>query len=148
MTTEQASYAHKYPYQNIIGALLYLSTHTHPDIACAVDVLSRFWKTQNYRACKAVTRVLIYLRGTLDVGIIFSGGKLNLHAFSDADWAGDLDSRRSATEYVLYTAGGPMSWSFKLQSMVAASNMEVEDMALFHVINESVWANVGVLMNT
>ena len=40
MTTEQASYAHKYPYQNIMGALLYLSSHTRPDIAYAVGVLS------------------------------------------------------------------------------------------------------------
>ena len=94
MTMEQTSYATKFLYQNIIGALLYLSTHTRPDIAYAVGVLSRFSKTPNYRACKAVIRVLIYLRGTLDVGIIFSGSTLNLHALSDADWAGDLDSRR------------------------------------------------------
>ena len=67
MTKKQASYSHKYPYQNIIGALLYLSTHTRPDIAYAVGVLSRFCKTPNYRACKAVTRNLIYLRGTIDV---------------------------------------------------------------------------------
>ena len=91
-TTEQVSYANKYPYQKIIVALLYLSTHTRLDIAYAEGVLSRFCKTQNYRAYEAVERVLIYLRGTFDVGMIFSGSKLNLHAFSDADWAGDLDS--------------------------------------------------------
>ena len=114
ITMEQASYTTKFPYQNIIGALLYLSTHTHPGVAYAVGVLSRFSKTPNYRACKAVIRVLIYLRGTLDVGIIFSASTLNLHAFSDADWAEDLDFRCSTTGYVLYEAEGPISWSAKL----------------------------------
>ena len=85
MTMEQASYTHKDPYQNIIGALLYLSTHTRSNIAYAVRVLSRFYKTSNYRACKAVIRVLIYLGRTPGVGIIFSGSKLNLHAFSELE---------------------------------------------------------------
>ena len=70
----------------------------------------------------------------MDVRIIFSGRILNLHAFSGADWAGDLDSWRSTTGYVIYAAGGPISWSSKLQSTVAAFTMEVEHMATFHVI--------------
>ena len=86
MTIEKASYATKFPNQNIIRTLLYLFTHTCPDIEYAVGVLSKFMKTPNYHACKAVTRILIYLWGTLDVGIIFSGSTLNLNAFSDADW--------------------------------------------------------------
>ena len=72
------------------------------------------------------------------MGIIFSGNTLNLHAFSDADCAGDLNSRRSTTGYVLYAAGSPISWSSKLQSMVAASTMEAEYKA-FHIIRESLW---------
>jgi len=144
MTLDEAEYAMKFPYQNIVGALLYLSINTRPDIAYAVGVLSRFCKTPNYRACKALIRVLIYLRGTIDVGITFSGSTLDLHAFSDADWAGDLDSRRSTTGYVLYAAGGPISWQSKLQCTVAASTMEAEYMAAFHAIQECVWVK-GVL---
>ena len=144
MTLKEAEYAMKFPYQNIVGALLYLSINTRSDIAYAVGVLSRFCKTPNYRACKALIRVLIYLRGTLNVGITFSGSKLDLHAFSDADWAGDLDSRRSTTGYVLYAAGGPISWQSKLQCTVAASTMEAEYMAAFHAIQECVWVK-GVL---
>ena len=64
MTMEQASYAHKFPYQNNIGPLLYLSTRTRPDIAYAVRVLSRFSKTPNYRAYKAVVQVLIFSRNS------------------------------------------------------------------------------------
>ena len=73
------------------------------------------------------------------MGIIFSGSRLNLHAFYDADWAGDLDLRCSTTGYVLYAARGPISWSSKLQSTVAASSMEAEYMTAFHVIQKCVW---------
>ena len=85
MMMEQVEYAQNYSYQNIIGALLDMSTHKRPDIAYAVGVSLRFCKTLNYRAWKANTRVLIYLRGTIDVKIRLSRRKLNLHAFSDAD---------------------------------------------------------------
>ncbi len=62
--------------------------------------------------CKAVLRLLIYLRGTADRDICYrySGNDLKIFAYSDADWAGDLDSRRSTTGYVLYAAGEPISW--------------------------------------
>ena len=60
------------------------------------------------------------LQRTLDVGIIFIGTTLNLHAFYSADWAGNLDSRRSSTGYVLYATEGPILRSFKLQFTVKA----------------------------
>ena len=65
--------------QNIIFALLYLSTHTHPDIAYVMGVLSGLSKTVNYRACKTVKRVFIYLRVTIDVGIIFGRSTLTIY---------------------------------------------------------------------
>ena len=61
---------------------------------------------------------------------------LNLHAFSDADWIGALDSRRSKTGYVLNATGGLISWTSKLESTVAASNIESEYNAVFHVVQE------------
>ena len=73
--------------------------------------------------------MLLYLKATPTVGIKFSGPELNLFAFSDADWAGDLDSRRSTTGYVVYAAGGPIAWQSKLQTTVAVSTMEAEYMA-------------------
>ena len=144
MTTKQKAYVNNFPYQNIVGALLYLSLNTRPDIAYSVGVLARFNSYPNYRACKAVLRVLIYLRTTPTVGIQFTGNDLNLFAFSDADWAGDLDSRRSTTGYVAYAAGGPIAWQSKLQSTVAVSTMEAEYMAAFGAIQELIWLK-GVL---
>ena len=66
----------------------------------------------------------------------YTDRKLNLHAFSDADWAGDLDSRRSTTGYVVFAAGGPIAWQSKLQTTVAASTMKAEYMAAFSAIQE------------
>ena len=114
MTPKQKEYVSKFPYQNIVGALLYLSINTRPDISYSVGVLARFSKAPIFRACKALLRVLIYLRGTADRGIKFSGTDLNLSGYSDADWAGDLDSRRSTTGYAIYAAGGPIAWQSKL----------------------------------
>ncbi len=61
MTEKQTDYVEIFPYQNIVGALLYLSINTRPDISYLVGVLARFSKNPNYRACKAVLRVLVYL---------------------------------------------------------------------------------------
>ena len=74
----------------------------------AVGALARFNKSPTYRSCKALIRVLIYLRDTTERGIQFTGSDFELSAYSDADWGGDLDSRRSTTGYVVYAAGGPM----------------------------------------
>ena len=138
MTEAQRKYAGKFPYQNVIGALLYLAINTRPDLSYPVGVLARHCVSTSFKACQAVVRVLTYLRCTPQIGIEYSGDKLNLHAFSDSDWAGDLDSRKSTTGYVLLAAGGPIAWSSKLQPTIAASSMEAEYMAAFNAIQECV----------
>ncbi len=62
MTDRQTDYAEQFSYQNIVGALLYLSINTRPDISYAVGVLARLSKSPTFRACKEVLRLLIYLR--------------------------------------------------------------------------------------
>ena len=143
-TDKQKAYANKFPHMNLVGALLYLSINTRPDISYAVGALARFNKFPTYRSCKALVRVLIYLRDTTERGIQFTGTDFELSAYSDADWGGDLDSRRSTTGYVVYAAGGPIAWQSKLQSTVAVSTMEAEYMAAFGAIQELIWIK-GVL---
>jgi hypothetical protein len=144
MSGQHTDYVERFPYQNIVGALLYLSINTRPDISYSVGVLARFSKNPNFRACKAVLRVLVYLRGTPEVGIRYTGDDLKVYAYSDADWAGDLDSRKSTTGYVVYAAGGPIAWQSKLQTTIAVSTMEAEYMAAFGAIQELIWTK-GVL---
>ena len=89
-------------------------------------------------------RTLLFLRETPDVGIQFTGKSLDIFGYSDADWAGDLDSRRSTTGYVVYAAGGPIAWQSRLQTTVAVSTMEAEYMSAFGAIQELIWIK-GVL---
>ncbi len=101
MTPSQREYVSKFPYQNLVRALLYLAINTRPDISYTVGLLARFNQYPNFKACKALIRALLYLRETPDVGIQFTGKSLDIFCYSDADWAGDLDSRRSTTGYVI-----------------------------------------------
>ena len=88
--------------------------------------------------------MLIYLRATAEQGIRYTGDDLRVYAYSDADWTGDLDLRRSTTGYVVYAAGGPIAWQSKLQTTIAVSTMEAEYMAAFGAIQELIWTK-GVL---
>jgi hypothetical protein len=67
----------------------------------------------------AVKQILRYLRGTLDYGIHFQPGTLNLQAYSDANWAGDPNDRRSVSSFVVYLGSSPISWASKKQHTVS-----------------------------
>ena len=71
-----------------------------------------------------------------------------LSGYSDADWGGDLESRRSTTGYVFFAAGGPIAWQSKLQFTVAVSPMEAEYMAAFCAIQKLIkWVSVELGFN-
>uniref|UniRef100_A0A803LUQ7 Uncharacterized protein n=1 Tax=Chenopodium quinoa TaxID=63459 RepID=A0A803LUQ7_CHEQI len=86
-------------YQKLVGKLIYLS-HTRPDLAYAVGVVSRFMHKPQKQHLEAVYRILRYLKGTTRKGVIYKNhGHLDLHAFTDADWGADRDSRKSTSGY-------------------------------------------------
>ena len=145
MSTKQQEYVDQFPYQSVVGALLYLAINTRPDIAYAVNSLARFNSCPTYQACKAAIRVLCYVRETSSLGLNFCSDNLDLTCLSDSDWAGDIDTRRSTTGYVVFAAGAPIAWCSKLQTTVAISSMEAEYMAAFFAVQEVVWLR-GVLI--
>ena len=100
------------PYMELVGSLLHLSNTTRPDIAYACSLLSRYM--QDTRRChwKAAKAVLRYLKGTKDCGIVYSRCG-NLHGYTDADFAGDRDDRKSTSGYVFLNSGGAISWRSK-----------------------------------
>ena len=116
MTGAQIRYKNKFPYQQVMGSLLYLAINTRPDIAYAVNVFCRFNANPKYGACRAAARLLLYVKVTVDYGIRYSGHQLNLEAYSDSDWGGDLDTRRSTTGNCVFMANGPISWVSRLQT--------------------------------
>ena len=144
LTEEKRKYINNFPYRSIIGALLYLALHTRPDISYAVGVLSRFGTNPSYAACEMCVYLLQYLRGTVGLGITLSGSSLDLHIYTDADWAGDVLTRRSTTGFVVFAAGGPIAWQSKLQTTVSTSSMQSEYQAMYAGMQEIVWLR-GVL---
>ena len=129
------------PYNQLIGTLLYLSTHTRPDIAYSVGYLSRFLKNYKEIHWNAAKRVLKYLKGTMDHGIMFDGNcPLEIECYVDADWGSDVNSERKSTTGFVFTAcGGPISWKSRKQSVVALSSCESEYVALAEAIKELTW---------
>ena len=85
------------PYASAVGSLMYAMVCTRPDIAYAVGVVSCFLANTGKEHWKAVEWNLRYLRGTTKKCLCFGNGKLELNGYTDADWAGDKDSRKSTT---------------------------------------------------
>jgi hypothetical protein len=129
-----------FPYREAVGMLIYLSTVSRPDISFAIGVLSRFVNNFDSTHCKAVKKVIRYLISTKELGIQYSyNGDDELLGYCDADYDGDLDTRRSTTGYIFIMNGGPVTWNSQRQRSVALSTTEAEYMAACSATKEVVW---------
>jgi hypothetical protein len=127
------------PYQELIGSLLYLSGCTRPDIAQAVGVLSRFMSAPSDVHLSAAKQVIRYLASTVNLGLQFSRGENVLIGYCDADYAGDVDKRKSTSGHVFLVNGTAISWASKLQPTVAMSTCEAEFVAAANAAKEALW---------
>eukprot|EP00253_Pinus_taeda_P035204 PITA_35204 len=132
------------PYASVVGSLIYAMVCTRPDIAHAMGLLSRFMSKPGKEHWITVKWVFWYLRGTSDYGLCYQGRPgldrvLDIHGFVDADWARDMDQRRSTSGYVFNLSGGAVGWMSKKQSVVALSTTEEKYMAATHASMEAVW---------
>lgn len=126
-------------YQSAVGSLLYLSNWTRPDITFAVNTVAKFNSNPTEEHWKAVKRIMRYLKGTSDHGIMYTkDSKGNIIGYCDADWAGDINDRKSTSGYAFTLAGAPISWRSKKQSCVALSTAEAEYIALASAAQEAV----------
>ncbi|CAM8885574.1 unnamed protein product [Rhodiola kirilowii] len=127
-------------FREIVGSLQYL-TITRPDIAYAVNFISQFMSQPRTPHLVAAKRILRYIKGTIDHGLSFTPQRqpVTLAAYSDADWAGCSESRRSQTGYLLYFGSNLVSWCSKKQPTVARSSAESEYRALAHACAETTW---------
>jgi len=125
-------------YQALVGALLYVATCTRPDVSFAVGRLARHAAAPTKQHEAAALRVLRYLRGTAARGLRF-GPRAPLVGYCDADYAGDIDTRRSTSGYVFVLNGAAVSWASKVQPTVAVSTTEAEYIAAATAAREAVW---------
>ena len=126
-------------YRAVVGSLQYLSL-TRPDITFAVNKLSQFMHKPTTDHWSAVKRLLRYLCGTMDHGIILRHtSPPTLHAFSDADWAGNKDDFTSTSAYIVYLGPNLISWSSKKQRTVARSSTEAEYRSVASTATELRW---------
>ena len=131
--------AEKEQYQKLVRKLIYLA-HTRPDISYAVGVVSRFMHCPQVQHMEAVMRILRYLKGTSNRGVLFgNNGNLNLMAYTDADWAGDKDSRKSTSGYFTLVGGNLVTWRSKKQNVVALSSAEAEFRGIAKGVTEILW---------
>ncbi|KAJ4705817.1 Retrovirus-related Pol polyprotein from transposon TNT 1-94 [Melia azedarach] len=139
-SVEEKEYMSRVPYASAVGSLMYAMVCSRPNLAQSVSVVSRFMGEPGKEHWQAVKRIFRYLKGTFDVGLIYGGDTQCLvTGFSDSDYAGDVDSRRSMTGYVFTLGSSVVSWKTTLQPTVTLSTTEAEYMALTEAAKEGIW---------
>ena len=120
---------------------MFLIVGTCPDWAYAIGKLSLHCSDPRESHWTAVKRVFRYLQQTKHMGIVFTKriSEPHLVGFSDADWGGCLESRKSTSGYVFQICGGAVSWSSRKQTVVATSSCEAEYIALCEACKEASW---------
>ena len=133
-------------YASAVGSLMNAMVCTRPYIAHAMGmgVLSKYMSKLGKEHWTVVKRAFRYLCGTTDYAIFYQGRPgpdrvINVHGFFDADWAGDLDHRRSTSGYVFNLFGGVINWMSKRQAIVALSTTEFEYVEATHTNKEAKW---------
>lgn len=118
------------PYRKFVGFALYLLTRTRFDLSQACGSLSQFVENPGTAHWTAGKRVMHYLKGTRNLGLCYRKDrtvkKLFLQGYTDADWGGDPDTRRSVSAYCFMLAGAAVSWQSKKQTFVSTSTTEAE----------------------
>lgn len=144
-SAEESERMRNVPYRQVVGALMYLSNTTRPDIAFCVRKVAQFAQAPGEIHWQAVKKILRYLNGTAHYGLVFgrversadagvtsaagtSAGAAAAHisCYADADWAGNTGSRRSCTGNLVLLGGSIVDWTCKMQSTVALSSCEAE----------------------
>ena len=126
-------------YRSLAGALQYL-TLTRPDLSYVVQQCCLFMHVPRDCHFQLVKRILRYLRGTTHLGLqLHQDTSTELIAYSDADWAGCPDTRKSTSGFCVFLGRNLLTWSSKRQSTISRSSAEAEYRAVANAVTETVW---------
>ena len=131
--------ADAYDFRSLTGALQYL-TFTRPDIAYAVQQVCLHMHDPREPHLLALKRILRYIKGTLHLGLLLRPSSTpNFVVYTDADWAGCPDTRKSTSGYVVFLGDNLISWSSKCQNTISRSSAEAEYRAVANGVSEASW---------
>ncbi|GAU50018.1 hypothetical protein TSUD_331710 [Trifolium subterraneum] len=128
-------------YRRLVGSLRYLC-NTRPDIAYSVGIVSRYMEKPKMSHLSAAKRILRYIKGTMDYGIVLNKPdkkSIELIGYTDSNWCGDKDDRKSTAGYVFMYGGAPISWCSRKEPVVALSTCEAEYIAASLSACQGVW---------
>jgi len=126
-------------FRSLAGALQYL-TFTKPDIAYSVQQVCLHMHDPREPHLAALKRILRYIKGTLHLGLLLRpSSQSELTVYSDADWAGCPDTRKSTSGYAVFLGDNLVSWSSKRQNTVSKSSAEAEYRVVANGVAEATW---------
>ncbi|KAM6556274.1 hypothetical protein CsatB_003293 [Cannabis sativa] len=129
----------KIPYASAVGSLMYAMLCTRPDICYAVGIVSRYQSNPGRVHWNAVKYILKYLKSTRDYVLVYKGGALNPLGYTDSDFQGCLEDRKSTSGMVFTLGGGAVVWRSAKQTAISDSTMEAEYIAAAEAAKEVVW---------
>ncbi|XP_049349794.1 secreted RxLR effector protein 161-like [Solanum verrucosum] len=128
------------PYASIVGSAMYAQTCTRPDISFVVGMLGSYQSNPGMDHWKSAKKVSRYLQGTSDHMLTYRKfDHLYVILYSDSDYVGCVDTRKSTFGYLFLLAGGSISWKSVEQSIVAESTMKAEFVACFQATVQANW---------
>ncbi|RVW95943.1 Retrovirus-related Pol polyprotein from transposon TNT 1-94 [Vitis vinifera] len=127
-------------YQRLVGRLMYLA-HTRPDLAYALSVVSQYMHNLGEQHMNAIMRILRYLKNAPGKRILFAKNvdHQSIEVYTDADWAGAVDDRRSTSGYFTFVGGNLVTWKSKKQNVIARSSAEAEFRGMALGLCEALW---------
>ena len=128
------------PNASAFGSLMYAQVCTRPDIAFSIGVLRRYQSNPGIDNWRAAKKVMRYLQGTKYYMLMYRRtDSLEVIGYSDSNFAGCVDSRKSISGYIFKLADGVVSWRSANQTLIATSTMEAEFVSCFEASSHGVW---------
>ncbi|CAG7726242.1 unnamed protein product, partial [Allacma fusca] len=136
-----ASHDPSLEFQEIVGALLFVMRCCRPDVAYAVNKLSRYFQNYEKKHMEAAKEVLRYLRTTRNMGIRYFPSQRDnqLVGYCDADFGSDRMERKSTTGVIFTFNESPLTWLSRKQTIIALSTTEAEYVAAATACKEGIW---------
>jgi len=128
------------PYASAVGSLMYAQVCTRPDLAFVTGMLGRYQSNPGIMHWKAIKKVLRYLQGTKGLMLTYKkSDTLEIKGYSDSDFAGCVDTKKSTSGYIFTLAKGAISWKSSKQTITASSTMYAEFIACYEATGQAMW---------